>query len=186
MPGVLCEHCTAVCCQYVALPIDTPRTRAQFDDIRWYLLHENISVFVEDGDWYISMHTRCRHLQADGRCGIYATRPRICRSYSTKDCDYHSGDYGWEAHFTCAEHLDAYVNERFSKKLNKPIQYIMDHLDELEESYIFSHTPQPRRNGHPPAGGRGRLALPILPATFRRAAGGNGTCRRRAVGGRAK
>lgn len=109
MPGVLCEHCTAMCCRYIALPIEKPRKRSDFDDIRWYLLHEGVSVFVEEGEWYICVTTNCRHLQADHRCGIYETRPRICREYSTDNCDYHSGDYGWEQHFTCPEHLDEYV-----------------------------------------------------------------------------
>jgi len=115
MPGILCEHCTAACCRYVALPIETPDTRSEFDDIRWYLLHENISVFVEDDEWYISMATPCRHLQADHRCGIYTTRPQICRKYTTENCDYHSGDYGWEHHFTCPEHLDEYMRNVFNK-----------------------------------------------------------------------
>jgi Fe-S-cluster containining protein len=108
VPGILCEHCTAACCRYIALPIDTPETPAEFDDVRWFLLHEGVSVFVEDGDWYIALETCCRHLQADQRCAIYATRPNVCRAYSTDDCDYHSGDYGWQQHFTSPEHLDAY------------------------------------------------------------------------------
>ncbi|MFH1746647.1 MAG: YkgJ family cysteine cluster protein [Planctomycetota bacterium] len=119
MPGILCEHCTGACCRYIALPIETPDTRPEFDDIRWYLLHENISVFVEDGEWFINMVTPCRHLQADNRCGIYATRPRICRQYTTEKCDYHSGDYGWEQHFTCPEHLDEYVREFFRESRKK-------------------------------------------------------------------
>lgn len=109
MSGILCEHCTAVCCRYIALPIDTPEDRGDFDDIRWYLLHEGVSVFVEEGDWYICFQTRCRHLEADHRCGIYATRPRICRQYGTGECDYHSGDYNWEHHFTVPEHVDEYL-----------------------------------------------------------------------------
>jgi hypothetical protein len=109
MPGILCEHCTGLCCRYIALPIDRPQSAADFDDIRWYLLHENISVFVEDGDWYLYVQAVCRHLQPDYRCGIYATRPQICRDYGTDNCDYHSGDYGWEHHFTCPEHLDEYL-----------------------------------------------------------------------------
>lgn len=111
MSGNLCEHCVAACCRYVALPIEEPETRSDFDDIRWYLLHENVSVFVEDGDWYISFATPCRHLLPDQRCGIYETRPRICRKYTTENCDYHSGDYGWEHHFAVPEHLDAYLAE---------------------------------------------------------------------------
>ena len=119
MPGILCEHCTAACCRYIALPIENPDTSADFDDIRWYLLHENISVFVEDDEWYISVATPCRHLQADHRCGIYETRPQICRKYTTENCDYHSGDYGWEQHFTCPEHLDEYVRAEAGKTRKK-------------------------------------------------------------------
>lgn len=128
MPGILCEHCSGHCCRYIALPIETPSERSDFDDIRWYLLHENISVFVEDGEWYINIMANCRHLQPDFRCGIYETRPRICREYSTDACDYHSGDYGWQQHFTCPEHLDEYVRLHFKpgkgnqqrKKRGKP------------------------------------------------------------------
>jgi len=112
MAGILCEHCTAVCCRYIALPIDTPETDVDFEGVRWFLIHEHVSVFVEDGAWYIAFETMCRHLQADHRCGIYATRPRVCRAYSTDDCDYHSGDYGWELHLTSAEHLDLYLRHR--------------------------------------------------------------------------
>ncbi len=108
MPGMLCEHCTGLCCRYVALPIETPENRQDFDDIRWYLVHEGMSVFIEDGDWFLNIQSTCRHLQPDQRCRIYHTRPRICREYSVENCDYHSGDYGWEEHFTCPEHLDEY------------------------------------------------------------------------------
>ena len=27
-------------------------------------------------------------MQDDNRCGIYETRPQVCRDYSTKDCEY--------------------------------------------------------------------------------------------------
>jgi len=120
MSGILCEHCTAACCRYIALPIDTPKTPADYDDVRWFLMHRGVSLFVEDGDWYIAFETPCRHLQADQGCSSYATRPRICRRYSTEDCDYHSGDYGWEQHFTDPAHLDAYVRARARRNGHAP------------------------------------------------------------------
>lgn len=118
MPGILCEHCTGVCCKYIALPIEEPESDSDFEDVRWYLLHEGVSIFIEDGDWYINVTTTCRHLQPDNRCGIYETRPKICRTYSTDNCDYHSGDYGWEAHFTCPEHLDAWRKRQAAAERN--------------------------------------------------------------------
>lgn len=84
----LCDYCTAKCCRYLALPIDTPTTWKDFDSIRWYLMHEDISVFVEDGDWYLLIHRECRHLEADNRCAVYEVRPQICRDYHTDDCEY--------------------------------------------------------------------------------------------------
>jgi Fe-S-cluster containining protein len=108
-PGdCLCHYCTARCCRYFALPIETPRTPQDFDFIRWYLLHERASVFTEEGTWYLCVHTVCRHLQHDHRCGIYATRPDICRNYSTDDCEYDDG-YVYERYFETAEQVVEYA-----------------------------------------------------------------------------
>jgi Fe-S-cluster containining protein len=85
---VLCEYCTAKCCRYFALPIEPPEDFADYEFIRWFLLHERATVFKEGTDWYMLVHTTCRHLQDDYRCGIYETRPQICRDYTTKECEY--------------------------------------------------------------------------------------------------
>ena len=45
---VLCEYCTAKCCRYFALPIETPTTKEDFEFIRWYLLHERATVFTDE------------------------------------------------------------------------------------------------------------------------------------------
>lgn len=116
MPGLLCEHCTGTCCSAIALPIDEPETREDFDDIRWYIIHDGISVFVEDGDWYVSIQTRCHHLEADYRCNIYATRPKVCRDYSTDNCEYHAGDYGFDQHFLTGDQLMEYAAEKLRTK----------------------------------------------------------------------
>jgi Fe-S-cluster containining protein len=111
MTCLLCDHCTALCCRYVALPIDTPRTKRDFDDIRWYLMHEGISIFVEDGDWYINIMARCKNLQPDNRCAIYDTRPHICQEYKAGDCDYIGVEYDYDHLFTDVEQLDAFAAE---------------------------------------------------------------------------
>lgn len=106
---VLCEYCTAKCCRYFALPIDTPDTVRDFDFIRWFLLHEKASVFVEDESWYLLVHTTCKHLQADHRCGIYETRPEICREYTTDNCEYDE-DSTYEKYFETPEQIDEYMD----------------------------------------------------------------------------
>jgi Fe-S-cluster containining protein len=101
------------------LEIDAPQTRQQYDDIRWYLVHQNVFVFIEKKKWYLGIYSRCKHLQADNRCGIYETRPRICRQYSTENCDYHGGEYDWEVLFSSAEQLWEYAEEQLAAKSAK-------------------------------------------------------------------
>lgn len=84
----LCDYCTAKCCRYYALPMETPTTWADFDHARWFLLHGKAAIFVEDDTWYLMVFAECRHLQPDNRCGIYHDRPFICRNYSTDNCEY--------------------------------------------------------------------------------------------------
>ena len=119
MGSVLCEHCAAACCRYIALPIDKPRTRRDYDDIRWYVMHEGISVFVEEGDWYIQIKTTCKNLQADNRCGIYQTRPEICREYEPGDCDYSTAPYEYDHFFTHPEQVETYYETKTGKKLGQ-------------------------------------------------------------------
>lgn len=104
----LCEYCTAKCCRYFALPIDTPDTTRDLDFMRWFLLHERASVFVEDESWYLLVHTVCKHLQSDNRCGIYETRPEICREYTTDNCEYDE-DAVYEKYFETPEQVAEYM-----------------------------------------------------------------------------
>ena len=104
----LCDHCTAKCCRYFALEIDRPRKYEDFDYIRWYLLHEFATVFIDDGSWYLLVHTECRHLQTDHRCGIYETRPQICREYSTENCEYED-DAVYDGYFEMPQQVVEYV-----------------------------------------------------------------------------
>lgn len=117
MGSILCEHCAAACCRYLALPLDKPRTIRDYDDIRWYLMHEGISAFVEDGDWFIQIQTRCRNLGADNRCNVYETRPRICREYEPGSCDYSGSDYGYDYFFSHPRQIEEHYERKTGRKL---------------------------------------------------------------------
>jgi Fe-S-cluster containining protein len=104
----LCDHCSAKCCRYFALPIDEPTTRQDFDFIRWYLLHEGATVFTEEGSWYLLVYAKCKHLQDDNRCGIYFTRPQICRDYSTVNCEYED-EWVYDRYFETPEQVEEYA-----------------------------------------------------------------------------
>jgi uncharacterized protein len=114
----LCDHCTAKCCRYFALPIDKPKRWEDFDYIRWYLLHQQAAVFIEEDCWYLLVQNRCKHLRDDHLCDIYDTRPQICRDYTTADCEYDDDwtyDHYWETPEQVEEYAEAVLGPRDGK-----------------------------------------------------------------------
>ncbi len=121
-PGeVLCEYCTAKCCKYFALPIETPEDQEDFDFLRWYMVHDRASIFTDDDQWYIMIHTTCRHLGEDNLCGIYETRPQICRDYTTENCEYED-DWTYDRYFETAEQIHEYTEAVLQTKQNGSIR----------------------------------------------------------------
>ena len=104
------------------MPIDKSRTRRDYDDIRWYVMHEGISVFVEEGDWYVQMQTRCKNLGTDNLCNIYEARPEICREYEPGHCDYSGGDYGYDLLLSHQKQVEEYYYKKTGKRLGEPRQ----------------------------------------------------------------
>jgi Fe-S-cluster containining protein len=108
-PGeVLCSHCTALCCRYFTLQIQTPETWDDYDNLRWYLAHGRSALFVEDGNWFLLVFGDCKYLLSDNRCGIYDDRPAICRVYSTESCEY-DNDFVFEKYFESPEQVWEYA-----------------------------------------------------------------------------
>ena len=100
---------------------ETPTELADFEFIRWYLLHGRATVFTEDGDWYLLVHTECKHLQPDNRCGIYETRPQICREYSTDNCEYED-EWTYEQYFETPEQVHEYAEALMGPKRGQSIR----------------------------------------------------------------
>ena len=92
-----CNTCNGRCCRYFCFEIDKPDCYEEFEDIRWYLLHEGIHVHIdEEGDWCIEIPNACTCLvQVDGSwvCSKYDDRPLICRRYSPESCDVVEAGY---------------------------------------------------------------------------------------------
>jgi Fe-S-cluster containining protein len=98
VPGAIpvhhnCARCTALCCHYVATEIDPPVSRRDFDTFRWYLMHPGVRVYCEEdtGSWFLQFMSRCSNLLDDNRCGIYETRPQICRDLDPTQCEFALG-----------------------------------------------------------------------------------------------
>lgn len=67
-----CEICQGACCESLLFPHyggETPQD--EFLKARGRVLGP-----------FIELETRCPHLASCGSCGIYATRPRVCREYA--------------------------------------------------------------------------------------------------------
>ncbi len=104
----LCDHCTAKCCHYFSLPIETPKTWDDYDIIRWYLAHGKTTVYVDKNAWYILVFSVCQYLSADFRCGIYLNRPKICSDYTTDECEF-DDDWTFEQVFETPEQIWEYA-----------------------------------------------------------------------------
>ena len=119
----LCVKCTGLCCRYFALPIDTPEDWGDYDDIRWFLCHEDITVFVEEGDWYLNVKNKCKYLsENDYHCEIYDKRPKICRDYEIETCDFTSNEYDYELHFTDDHQMEEYMKIKFGDRVLEKLE----------------------------------------------------------------
>lgn len=90
-----CEGC-GLCCKYVALEIDKPEDEKDFDQIRWFLIHKNVWVFIDhDNSWNIQFNTPCENLNEKMLCSIHPLalgtkedhRPKICDDYELDSCE---------------------------------------------------------------------------------------------------
>jgi len=114
-----CENCKGDCCRYVAIEIDTPESLKDFEDIKWYVMHKNVQVYIEeDGTWNIEFLTPCEHLDENNLCIAYEKRPEICRKYMHDECTFHN-EYNEIFSFKTLEDVERYIEKIFKKGLHK-------------------------------------------------------------------
>ncbi|MCK6482640.1 MAG: YkgJ family cysteine cluster protein [Phycisphaerae bacterium] len=181
-PCADCGHC----CRYVTIAIKAPRNRNDYDEIRWYLLHENMRVFIDSDGWYVEVLTRCRHLDGH-RCGIYESRPIVCEEYEIDNCErYGEGDPYIELFTNEQEYL-----EYLRKNRPRAYQWLVNPRQAEREAINMPPIARGGGNGiHAPVrgGGRnGRVGHARRPSRFRGNGrhGSNGVPRRRARAGAA-
>ncbi|MBU1084084.1 MAG: YkgJ family cysteine cluster protein [Candidatus Omnitrophota bacterium] len=112
-----CKKCEAKCCKYFVLQIDTPKEKDDFENVRWYLAHKEINVFIDKRKWYLEVRNECRYHTKENGCRIYSTRPDICREHSVSTCEFMTGDFEHGKVFTKLEDLDKYLAERFKGRM---------------------------------------------------------------------
>lgn len=111
--GPTCDRCNAICCRHVAIEIDRPTTKREYENVIWYLLHEGVSVFVEDDRrWFVEFSTPCSALSPQGRCTRYDERPQICRNYAAADCVRNAPRYRPVHEFRTADEFKAHLDSQ--------------------------------------------------------------------------
>jgi len=112
-----CSFCTGTkCCQYVTQHIDTPRSKSDFEFLLWQVSHLNVEIYKDKDGWFLMFMTRCQHLQDSGACGIYDTRPQLCRDYSNDWCELDEPpEKHWKLYFRDYDSLHSYCKKRFKK-----------------------------------------------------------------------
>lgn len=131
-----CKNCGG-CCKHIALEIDTPEDRDDFEDIYWYLLHENVRVFItekddddnddsdsksddeddDDESWFIEFRTRCKGLGENNLCTIYEKRPKICKGYDPENCTASGGESEELHSFSSGDEFLDYLKEEYDINL---------------------------------------------------------------------
>ena len=107
-----CQHeCRSRCCRYITIIIPAPKRKVDFDELSWFLAHENISVYVEARRWHVEVQSPCKYLTEDNLCEIYENRPIVCRGYDVESCEYPARPYH-RLHFDTKEAFDSWMARR--------------------------------------------------------------------------
>jgi Fe-S-cluster containining protein len=107
-----CAGC-GQCCRTVRIDIPEPETYEDFEDLKWYIYHEGLSLFIDpEGDWTVEIATRCKNLDENNACRIYEKRPPICSGFNPSECMVHAKER-WKniRDFKTTEDIDQYVKE---------------------------------------------------------------------------
>lgn len=120
-PWDQCQNCMpAKCCTYFALEVDEPEDRKDFEAMLWQIAHKGVSFYIERKRWYMMVDSVCTFLTEDNQCGIYETRPNICREHSIDTCEYTYQDHGFTEHFKSYDELMEWIldntNFRFKRR----------------------------------------------------------------------
>ena len=108
-----CVECGGQCCDYVAIEIDKPRTKTDYDYIRWYLLHEKVHIFIDhEKNWHVEFRTGCTEQKKDKNCGIYTTRPKICQDYGETDGECQYFDNPYHIYFSTVEEFEQFLTNK--------------------------------------------------------------------------
>jgi len=112
-----CSRCIgSTCCTYITEALGSMRAKDDFEHLLWQVSHDNVEAYQDEDGWYLLIRGRCEHLGAGGVCGIYASRPQICRDYTNDWCEFDEpASKHFRHYFRNYAELLAYCRERFKR-----------------------------------------------------------------------
>jgi Fe-S-cluster containining protein len=66
-----CKQCGGKCCKTLLIPCDNQSVRSFLEQTRGVCISDSL----------VLVNSQCRHLDSDGACKVYETRPIACRIY---------------------------------------------------------------------------------------------------------
>jgi len=110
---ITCEECDGKCCRYIATEIDEPETKEDWDEIKWFLYHENVVVYKDnDKEWIVEFRTRCKNLDENNQCKIYDKRPQKCRDHEAESCEVNGDGKLGDPVFRNIKDVDEYLEKQ--------------------------------------------------------------------------
>jgi len=114
------DKCRSMCCTGISVPIDRPKNKTDIEELRFYLIHKNIEVYINNRRWYILVNEKCKNLGRNFLCKDYERRPLICRKHTNDECEYW-GDY-FDIRFGDEKELLAYLDKKKKKAKKKTVR----------------------------------------------------------------
>jgi len=108
-------HCGARCCKYITVTIPAPKSVDDWDEVRWWLAHQEVMVTHDDDGWLLHVQTRCQNLKADNACAVYPDHMLCCQAYDPNDCEY-TGEVPFDVKLLTQEDLADYLERRRLKR----------------------------------------------------------------------
>jgi len=127
MESITCEECNGKCCRDVSIEMDAPKKFEDFEILKWFLAHKNISVYIDqEGEWLVEFKTDCKFLNKDSTCKIYKERYAICQDHEPDECIKNGSGKHYKTFFKNADDVDKYMKkigfyEKYAIKKKKSI-----------------------------------------------------------------
>ncbi|MCK5283241.1 MAG: YkgJ family cysteine cluster protein [Nanoarchaeota archaeon] len=120
-----CSKCDGHCCKYVTIQVDEPKEDIDFEELKWFLCHENMFVYIDhDNQWCIEVKTPCKYQDPKTNlCTIYEKRPTVCSEHQADECESNEGyEEYYKKIFHTMEEIDAYRKELQSRSETQKIR----------------------------------------------------------------